>query len=180
MKETANDFFEIKYRIHPHAGLVTCKMDLRIPFKMVINTGTIEQGYAQPTHISSVFSKLTEPKKNRVLKPKSIMNYKKPVQKFDIIETYLYFKGMSMKRRIRFDFDEHIYRAILTTQGALIIFRDLLPDRDDTDALVEIAKDPRLNPFVRLEVNYDAKNASHRLKCDTYIITAGDFYADQV
>ena len=161
-----------------------CYMDLRVPFQNSLDYGAIESLYLQEFPIQSIHSHITQrPKRRKKLQKHSdSVNFKNIQQGFDIIETYLYFKGLPMDRRIRFDFgddDEHIYRVVKSGER-LIIFRDLLPDRDDTDVILEILKDDRLYGISLLEINFDAKRVPETAKINTYIITAEDFHAIQI
>ncbi len=95
----------------------------------------------------------------------------------DVLETYCYLKGLSVQRRLRFDFNDCIYRVILSGTR-LVVFRDIPEGIDDTPQLLEILADERLAGVARLDVNCDA-NRSALLEGSglrqVHLITTADF-----
>ena len=94
----------------------------------------------------------------------------------DVLETYCYFKGLSVQRRLRFDFGDQIYRVI-QSGNRLIVFRNVTGG-DDTPQLLEILADERLAGVTQLDVNCDAnqqallENSELR---DIHLISTSDF-----
>ena len=82
----------------------------------------------------------------------------------DVLETYCYLKGLSIQRRLRFDFGEQVYRVVRSGTRA-VVFRNVTEDMDDTSQLLEILEDERLAGVTHLDVNYDA-NQNELLKGD--------------
>ena len=73
----------------------------------------------------------------------------------DVLETYCYLKGLPVQRRLRFDFDEQVYRVIRSGKR-LVVFRNVSEGVDDTAQLLEILKDERLEGVTQLDINHDA------------------------
>ncbi|MCY4567723.1 MAG: site-specific DNA-methyltransferase [Candidatus Poribacteria bacterium] len=73
----------------------------------------------------------------------------------DVLETYCYFKGLSVQRRLRFDLNDRVYRVIRSGTRA-VVFRNVTEDMDDTSQLLEILVDERLAGVTQLDVNCDA------------------------
>lgn len=95
----------------------------------------------------------------------------------DVLETYCYFKGLSIQRRLRFDFGDHIYRVIRSGPRA-VIFRDVIEGMDDTSRLLEILSDARLAGITQLDVNHDADRRALLAGSDVrqvHLITTSDF-----
>ena len=94
----------------------------------------------------------------------------------DVLETYCYLKGLSVQRRLRFDFGDQIYRVIQSGKR-LVVFRDVT-EEDDTPQLLEILADERLVGVTQLDVNYDANQSALLEGLDLrqiHIITTADF-----
>lgn len=94
----------------------------------------------------------------------------------DVLETYAYFKGLAIHRRIRFDFGEWLYRVI-RSDDRIVIFRDIL-EGDDTENILEILKDTRIAGPQRLDINHKANFPQidrHTDISEIYLITALDF-----
>ena len=73
----------------------------------------------------------------------------------DVLETYCYFKGLSVQRRLRFDLNDRVYRVIRSGTRA-VVFRNVTEGMDDTPQLLEILVDERLAGVTQLDVNCDA------------------------
>ena len=95
----------------------------------------------------------------------------------DVLETYCYLKGLPIQRRLRFDFDDHVYRVVLSGKR-VVVFRPVSDGMDDTAQLLEILGDERLEGVTQLDINHDAKKndlkVSSALK-KIHIITTSDF-----
>ena len=94
----------------------------------------------------------------------------------DVLETYCYLKGLPIHRRLRFDFEEQVYRVIQSGKR-LVVFRNLT-DVDDTPQLLEILTDERLADATQLDVNYDANQNALLEGSDlrqVNLITTSDF-----
>ncbi len=95
----------------------------------------------------------------------------------DVLETYCYMKGLSIQRRLRFDFGNQVYRVIRSNKRA-VVFRNVTEGVDDTDELLKILNDERIKGVTQLDVNYDVNQISLRegsgLK-EIHIITIKDF-----
>ena len=94
----------------------------------------------------------------------------------DVLETYCYLKGLPVQRRLRFDFNDHIYRVIRSDKR-LVVFRNVT-EEDDTSQLLEILADERLKGITQLDVNYDANQNALLEGSDLrqmHIITTSDF-----
>ena len=100
----------------------------------------------------------------------------------DVLETYCYLKGLSIQRRLRFDFGERVYRVVRSGTRA-VVFRNVTEDMDDTPQLLEILGDERLAGVTHLDVNHDA-NQSELLEGDglrhVHLITISDFDSGSV
>ena len=100
----------------------------------------------------------------------------------DVLETYCYLKGLSIQRRLRFDFGEQVYRVVRSGSRA-VVFRNVPDGMDDTPQLLEILEDERLAGVTHLDVNYDA-NRSELLEGDglrhVHLITRLDFDSGSV
>ena len=95
----------------------------------------------------------------------------------DVLETYCYFKGLSVQRRLRFDFGDQIYRVIQSGKR-LVVFRNV-KEAEDTPQLLEILADERLAGVTQLDVNCDANQQallenSEELR-DIHLISTSDF-----
>ena len=73
----------------------------------------------------------------------------------DILETYCYLKGLSIQQRLRFDFGEQVYRVV-RSGSRVVVFRNVTESGDDTQQLLEILEDARLEGITQLDVNADA------------------------
>ena len=95
----------------------------------------------------------------------------------DVLETYCYLKGLSIERRLRFDFDEQVYRVVCSG-SRVVVFRNVTEDMDDTSQLLEILADERLTGVTHLDVNHDADQnellAGSDLR-EIHFITTSDF-----
>ena len=94
----------------------------------------------------------------------------------DVLETYCYLKGLSIQRRLRFDFGDQVYRVIQSGKR-LVVFRNVT-DEDDTPQLLEILADERLAGVTQLDVNYDANHAALLDNSDIrqlHVVTTEDF-----
>ena len=94
----------------------------------------------------------------------------------DVLETYCYLKGLPIHRRLRFDFDDQIYRVIQSSKR-LVVFRNVT-EADDTPQLLEILADERLEDVTQLDVNYDADQNALLESSDLrqiHLITTSDF-----
>ena len=78
----------------------------------------------------------------------------------DVLETYCYLKGLSVQRRLWFDFGDQIYRVI-QSGTRLVVFRNVT-EEDDTPQLLEILADERLAGVMQLDVNCDANQEALR------------------
>ena len=100
----------------------------------------------------------------------------------DVLETYCYLKGLSIQRRLRFDFGEHIYRVVRSGSRA-VVFRNVTNGMDDTPQLLEILADERLANVRRLDVNYDVNQSAFLdnpgLR-QVHLITTSDFDSGSV
>lgn len=100
----------------------------------------------------------------------------------DVLETYCYLKGLSIQRRLRFDFDEQVYRVV-RSGSRVVVFRNVSEDMDDTSQLLKILADKRLTGVTQLDINHDAKKndlkVSSALK-KIHIITTSDFDSGSV
>ena len=95
----------------------------------------------------------------------------------DVLETYCYLKGLPVQRRLRFDFDEQVYRVIRSGKR-LVVFRNVTEGVDDTAQLLEILKDERLDGVTQLDINHDAnQNAllSDSALRQVHLIKTSDF-----
>lgn len=72
----------------------------------------------------------------------------------DVLETYCYMKGLSIQRRLRFDFGNQVYRVIRSGKR-VVVFRNVTDCMDDTDNLLKILNDERIKGVTRLDVNCD-------------------------
>ena len=100
----------------------------------------------------------------------------------DVLETYCYLKGLAVQRRLRFDFDDRVYRVIRSGTRA-VVFRNVSDGMEDTEALLEILNDARLVGVTQLDVNYDANQNELLAGSDLrqiYIITISDFDSGSV
>ena len=100
----------------------------------------------------------------------------------DVLETYCYLKGLSIQRRLRFDFNEHVYRVVRNGSRA-VVFRNVTEGMDDTPQLLEILADERLAGVTHLDVNYDANQRALLGNSDlrqVYFITISDFDSGSV
>ncbi len=94
----------------------------------------------------------------------------------DVLETYCYFKGLSVQRRLRFDFSDQVYRVIQSGKR-LVVFRNVT-EADDTPQLLEILADERLADVTQLDVNYDANQSALLENSElrqVHLITISDF-----
>ena len=95
----------------------------------------------------------------------------------DILETYCYFKGLSVQRRLRFDLNDRVYRVIRSGTRA-VVFRNVTEGMDDTPQLLEILTDGRLAGVTQLDVNCDANQQALRENSELRqirLITTSDF-----
>ncbi len=95
----------------------------------------------------------------------------------DVLETYCYMKGLSIQRRLRFDFGNQVYRVIRSNKRA-VVFRNVTEGVDDIDELLKILNDERIKGVTQLDVNYDVNQISLREGSDLkeiHIITIEDF-----
>jgi adenine-specific DNA-methyltransferase len=100
----------------------------------------------------------------------------------DVLETYCYLKGLAVQRRLRFDFDDQVYRVIRSGTRA-VMFRNVSDGMEDTEALLEILNDARLAGVTQLDVNYDANQNELLAGSDLrqiHIITISDFDSGSV
>ena len=100
----------------------------------------------------------------------------------DVLETYCYLKGLSIQRRLRFDFGEHIYRVVRSGSRA-VVFRNVTGGMDDTPQLLEILADEGLADVRRLDVNHDANQGVLLDNPDlrqVHLITTSDFDSGSV
>ena len=100
----------------------------------------------------------------------------------DVLETYCYLKGLAVQRRLRFDFDDQVYRVIRSGTRA-VVFRNVSDDMEDTEALLEILNGARLVGVTQLDVNYDANQNELLAGSDLlqiHIITISDFDSGSV
>ena len=94
----------------------------------------------------------------------------------DTLETYCYLKGLSIQRRLRFDFGDQVFRVIQSGKR-LVVFRNV-PEEDDTPQLLEILADERLENITQLDVNCDANQQALLDNSDLQqvnLITTSDF-----
>lgn len=100
------------------------------------------------------------------------------VSPVDILETYLYFKGLPLHRRLRFDRGGKKY-MVLKSHNRCVIFRDCLDGTDDTHVILDILKDERLAGITRLDINAVVNKAllfsAIKGLTHIHIITAEDF-----
>lgn len=73
----------------------------------------------------------------------------------DVLETYCYLKGLPIERRLRFDFEDQVYRVVRSGKR-VVVFRNVTEGIDDTEQLLEILRDERLAGVTQLDVNNDA------------------------
>ena len=95
----------------------------------------------------------------------------------DILETYCYFKGLSVQRRLRFDLNDRVYRVIRSGTRA-VVFRNVTEGMDDTPQLLEILADGRLAGVTQLDVNCDANQQALRENSELrqiHLISTSDF-----
>ena len=102
---------------------------------------------------------------------------KRELKTIDLMETWLYLQGYWVKsRRMYREFDRP-YLAVETTQGALVVFRDIVDGEDDSQALNAIlakyADVDGVSRIQRLELNHDGD--LRRLDIETVLIRAEDF-----
>ena len=100
----------------------------------------------------------------------------------DVLETYCYLKGLAVQRRLRFDFDDQVYRVIRSGTRA-VVFRNVSDDMEDTEALLEILNDARLAGVTQLDVNYDVNQNELLAGSDLrqiHLITTSDFDSGSV
>lgn len=102
---------------------------------------------------------------------------KREVKAIDLMETWLYLQGYWVKsRRMYREFDRP-YLAVETTQGTLIVFRDIAYGENDAQTLNAIlakyADADGLSRIQRLELNHDGD--LRRLDIETVLIRAEDF-----
>ncbi len=100
----------------------------------------------------------------------------------DMLETYCYLKGFPIQRRLRFDLEDRVYRVVLSDKRA-IVFRPVTDGIDDTEKLLEILGDGRLEGVTQLDINHhanknDLKTGSALKKI--HIITTSDFDSGSV
>ena len=94
----------------------------------------------------------------------------------DVLETYCYFKGLSVQRRLRFDLNDQVYRVV-QSGTRLVVFRNVT-EEDDTPQLLEILADERLEGVTQLDVNYDANQQALLENSElrqVHLITISDF-----
>ena len=94
----------------------------------------------------------------------------------DVLETYCYLKGLSIQRRLRFDFGDQVYRVVQSGKR-LVVFRNVT-EEDDTPQLLEILADERLADVTQLDVNYDANQSALLENSElrqVHLITISDF-----
>lgn len=95
----------------------------------------------------------------------------------DVLETYCYLKGLPIHRRLRFDFADQIYRVILSGMRA-VVFRNITEGVDDTQQLLEIFADERLEGVTQLDINYNVNQSALHEDSDlreVNLITTSDF-----
>ena len=95
----------------------------------------------------------------------------------DVLETYCYFKGLSVQRRLRFDLNNQVYRVVQSDMR-LVVFRNIPEDIDDTLQLLEILADERLEGVTQLDVNCDANQQALRENSELrqiHLISTSDF-----
>ena len=95
----------------------------------------------------------------------------------DVLETYCYLEGLSIQRRLRFDFGEQVYRVV-QSGTRLVVFRNIPEDIDDTSQLLEILADERLEGVTQLDVNCDANQQALLDNSELqqiHLITTSDF-----
>ncbi len=69
----------------------------------------------------------------------------------DVLETYCYLKGLLIQRWLRFDFDDRVYRVVRSGKRAVVL-RKIVDGKDDTEQLLEILEDERLEGVTQLDV----------------------------
>ncbi|MGO3812664.1 site-specific DNA-methyltransferase [Mesonia sp.] len=69
------------------------------------------------------------------------ISYGQPTQKgfIDIVETYNYLQGYFLKSIKTYELNKKYYKVIETTNGVLVVWRDITIDEDDSKQVVEIA-----------------------------------------
>lgn len=69
------------------------------------------------------------------------ISYGQPSQQgfLDIVETYNYIQGYFIKTIKTYELSKKYYKAVETTVGVLVIWRDIAIDEDDSKAIIEIA-----------------------------------------
>ncbi len=95
----------------------------------------------------------------------------------DVLETYCYLKGLPIHRWLRFDFADQIYRVILSGKRA-VVFRNITEGVDDTQQLLEIFADERLEGVTQLDINYNVNQSALREGADLrqiHVVTTSDF-----
>ena len=102
---------------------------------------------------------------------------KREAKPIDLMETWLYLQGYWVKsKRMYREFDRP-YLAVETTQGTLVIFRDIADGEDDTAALKIIlskyADEDGTSRIQRLELNHDAD--LRQLHIPAMLVRAEDF-----
>ena len=100
----------------------------------------------------------------------------------DVLETYCYMKGLSIQRRLRFDFDDQVYRVIRSDKR-VVVFRNVTEGVDDTDNLLKILNDERIKGVTQMDVNYNVNKISLGEGSDLkkiHTITTEDFDSGSV
>ncbi len=100
----------------------------------------------------------------------------------DVLETYCYLKGLPIQRWLRFDFEDRVYRVVLSGKRA-VVFRNVSDGMDDTAQLLEILGDERLEGVTQLDINHDAKKNDLKVSSELkkiHIITTSDFDSGSV
>jgi len=69
------------------------------------------------------------------------ISYGQPTQQgfIDVVETYNYLQGYFVKSIKTYELNKRYYKAVETTNGVLVIWRDILIDEDDSKQVIEIA-----------------------------------------
>jgi len=86
------------------------------------------------------------------------ISYGQPTQHgfIDIIETYNYLQGYFIKSIKTYDLNEKYYKVLETTNGIVVIWRDIAIDEDDSKCIVEIVS--KYTNIHTIEVNAEFAN----------------------
>ena len=69
------------------------------------------------------------------------ISYGQPTKQgfIDVVETYNYLQGYFIKSIKIYELDKKYYKVVETTNGVLVIWRDIVIDEDDSKQVIEIA-----------------------------------------